>query len=145
MALQTSPMVARGRYGTGKSILPYMSSIILSRETLWSTGTKALTQNQRLDTSLMASGATSCLQQLPQQGCTKISTRRILTPKRAPKLSVKVVSVGQSRHIKWQKTSTTHGPSKGKIELKKYSRHSISTSQRLSSKGSWAPQKAAKL
>ena len=42
--------------------------------------------------------------------------KRALTP------SVKVVSIGQSRPDKWQKTSTTCGTFKGKIELNKYSR-----------------------
>ena len=42
--------------------------------------------------------------------------------KRAPTHSVKVASVGQSRPAKRQKTSTTHGTFKGKIELNKYSR-----------------------
>ena len=42
--------------------------------------------------------------------------------KRAPTLSVKVASVGQSRPAKQQKTTTTHGTFKEKIELKKYSR-----------------------
>ena len=41
---------------------------------------------------------------------------------RAPTPSVKVASVGQSRPAKWQKTSATCSPFKGKIELKKYSR-----------------------
>ena len=35
--------------------------------------------------------------------------------------SVKVASVGQNRHAKWQMTSANHDTFKGKIELKKYS------------------------
>ena len=35
--------------------------------------------------------------------------------------SVKVASVGQNRPANWQKTSTTIGTFRGKIELKKYS------------------------
>ena len=42
--------------------------------------------------------------------------------KKAPTLSVNIASVAQTRPAKWQKTTTTHGTSKGKIELKKYSR-----------------------
>ena len=42
--------------------------------------------------------------------------------KRAPTLSLKVASVGQTRPAKWQKTSTRHGTFKGKIELKKHSK-----------------------
>ena len=52
--------------------------------------------------------------------------------KRAPTPCVKVVSVGQNRPAKQQKTSITHGTSKGKIKLKKYSREnydSISMAQ----------------
>ena len=42
--------------------------------------------------------------------------------KKAPTLSVKVASVTQTRPAKRQKTSTSHGTFRGKIELKKYSR-----------------------
>ena len=42
--------------------------------------------------------------------------------KRAPTPSVKVASVRQSRPAKQQKTSTTKGTFKGKIELKRYFR-----------------------
>ena len=35
--------------------------------------------------------------------------------KRAPTLSVKIVSLGQNRPAKWQRTSTTSGAFKGKI------------------------------
>ena len=52
--------------------------------------------------------------------------------KRVPTPSVKVSSVAQTRPAKQQKTSTTHGNFKGKIELKKYSREecgSMSTAQ----------------
>ena len=42
--------------------------------------------------------------------------KRELTP------SVKVASVGQSRHAKLQNNSTNCGTFKGKVELKKYSR-----------------------
>ena len=52
--------------------------------------------------------------------------------KRAPTLSVKVASVTQTRPAKRQKTSTSHGTFRGKIELKKYSREeydSISVGQ----------------
>ena len=42
--------------------------------------------------------------------------------KRAPKPSVKIVSVGQVRPAKRQKTSASHDTFKEKIELKKYSR-----------------------
>ena len=42
--------------------------------------------------------------------------------KKAPKLSVKVASVGQNRPAKHQRTSTTCGTFKWKIELKKDSR-----------------------
>ena len=51
--------------------------------------------------------------------------------KRAPTLSVKVSSVGQTRPAKRQRTSATC-TFKGKIELKKYSReenHSILTAE----------------
>ena len=41
--------------------------------------------------------------------------------KKAPTLSVKVASDTQIRPAKWQKTSTSHGTLKGKIELEKYS------------------------
>ena len=41
--------------------------------------------------------------------------------KRAPTLSVKVTSVGQTRPDKWQMTSDSHGISKGKVEFKKHS------------------------
>ena len=36
--------------------------------------------------------------------------------KRATKLSVKVAFFGQMRPVQWQKTSTTHGTLKGRIE-----------------------------
>ena len=42
--------------------------------------------------------------------------------KRAPTPSVKVVSVGQTKPVKQQKTSTSHGTFKVKIKLKKYYR-----------------------
>ena len=42
--------------------------------------------------------------------------------KKATTPSVKVASVTKTRAAKWQKTSTTHGFFKGKIQLKKYSR-----------------------
>ena len=42
--------------------------------------------------------------------------------KRAPTLNVKVESVTQTRPVKWQKISTSRGPFKGKMKLKKYSR-----------------------
>ena len=42
--------------------------------------------------------------------------------KRAPTPSVKVASFGQTRPVKWQKTSTTHDTFKGKVELTTYSR-----------------------
>ena len=42
--------------------------------------------------------------------------------KRAQTLSVKVASASQTRPAKQQKTSTTQGTFKGKVELKKYSR-----------------------
>ena len=41
--------------------------------------------------------------------------------KKAPTPSVKVASVTQTRHAKWQKTSTSLGTFKGKIKLKMYS------------------------
>ena len=41
--------------------------------------------------------------------------------KKAPTLSVMVASVMQTRPAKRQKTSTSHGTFRGKIELKKYS------------------------
>ena len=45
--------------------------------------------------------------------------------KKAPTPSVKVASVNQTRPAKWQKTSTNNGTFKGKIELEKYSRKTI--------------------
>ena len=54
------------------------------------------------------------------------------TDKRVPTPSMKFASVGQNRPAKWQKTSTTHGAFKGKVEFKKYSREehdSMSTAQ----------------
>jgi len=41
---------------------------------------------------------------------------------RAPTLSVKVASGGGTRPAKWQKTNSSHGTFKGKIELKKYTK-----------------------
>ena len=49
--------------------------------------------------------------------------------KRAPMLSVMVASVTQSTPAKWQSTSAIHGTSKGKIELKKYSREKMTQCQ----------------
>ena len=63
--------------------------------------------------------------------------------KRAPTHSVKVASVGQSRPAKRQKTSTTHGTFKGKIELNKYFRSYMSFGRKPGSVR--RPQKAPEL
>ena len=59
--------------------------------------------------------------------------------KRGPKQKVKIASVTQTRPIKWQKTSTSHGTFKGKDELKTYSREENDSSYMSSGEG-W-PQK----
>ena len=58
---------------------------------------------------------------------TQFINKQVSTP------SVKITSVAQTRHAKWQKTSTIHCSFKGKIDLKKYSTEeydSVSMAQR---------------
>ena len=67
----------KSRHQTGNSMLPDMSSTILSWDTLWNMGTKVLIQVQKFDTCWMSSGVTSCPQQSLQLGYTLISMRRL--------------------------------------------------------------------
>ena len=72
------PMREKRKHRIGKSTKPDMLSTISSWETLWSMGTKDLTQGQKSDTYWTVSGVTSCPQQSPQTGHIQTNTRRIL-------------------------------------------------------------------
>ena len=50
MVLQIYTYDGEMRHGIGKSVLPDMSSTMLSWETLWNMGTKALIQDQKFVT-----------------------------------------------------------------------------------------------
>ena len=65
--------------------------------------------------------------------------------KRAPTLSVKVASVGQTRPAKWQKTSASCGILKGKVELKKYSREEYDSMSKAQCQQLYELQKKARL
>ena len=63
-----------------------------------------------------------------EKDCDALATFQIqYIDKRAPTLSVKVASVVQTRHAKWQKTNASHGTFKEKIKLKKCSSEEYDT------------------
>ena len=58
---------------------------------------------------------------------------------------MKLASVGQTRHAKWQKISTNHGTFKKKIELKKYSREEYDSMSKMQCQQLYELQKKAGL